>query len=255
MGALTKIAWFFLIIILLIPVFFCVQQIGEQKGWAWAQSTIEEINVTGKLSFMNPGLNLLKAGANQAGDFLTDKLARIVGWKTLSGDLQCLNTPKYAKIGFFAAIWIFIVWLITYVSFGFSSLKYGFEYFWTGKYNASDWMRIVNPLDPKKKERLESFKDSFLAYFCRPGRLLLFIIIYTYIMAFFPFLNQIIKIITLEIFQPTWFVLSLIVAFEMVLAPSAIELYIKSRRRWKYYKEKWAEETTKAAQEAYFEKI
>ena len=81
---------------------------------------------------------------------------------------------------------------------------------------------------------------------------LIFIIVYTYLMAFIPGVNQVLRVLTLEIFQPNWFIQSLIIAFEIGFLPMMLQEYKAYKKRREYLKSVLAKKVYEKTADAWF---
>ena len=71
-------------------------------------------------------------------------------------------------------------------------------------------------------------------------------------MLFIPLVNRVISILTLEIFQPNWFIQSLIIAFEIGFAPAFIQEFLHYQSKMSYYKKVLKQKTFEKMHEKKF---
>jgi hypothetical protein len=227
------------LLLLFFPIYLCTTSISEQANPEKFAQKLKPVSLEGKLEFLNPALTLLKSEAGKVGGFFGEISSRLIGFKTLTGELQCTYFPRYLLIGFFAALWIFL---------GFASFLYRFVdkniisifKIWLG----SPYPLILganNSLSRFMSMPSRTLQDKWLPKIAdKWWKFLIMVLSYTYIMSFIPGLNQIIKILTLEIFQPNWFIQSIIIATELGFAPAIYMVFYEKKKRMKFYKKELA---------------
>lgn len=238
------------ITILISPVFYCGYKYAEQKYPEKFAEKISPVNITGSWSFLNPPLTFLKQkvwapASGAVEDFVGGVFSRIVGFRTLTGELRCTYYTRYLRIGALTAFWIFLVWIYYFASR--PAMRFALVpqivKIWTGQKTSLSTGTVYTTL--KKSSWLFKISDKW-------WKSLVFILGYTYLMSFIPIINQIIRVLTLEIFMPNWFIQSLIIAFEIGFLPAMIEEIKHYKKKQEVYKKKLAEKVYEKAQEAWF---
>lgn len=188
--------------------------------------------------------------------FLGSKIAWLVGGANFAGEANYKDIyvwGHYVLIGTFAAFWIFIGFALTLASFPAMKIwNFPLRVFWIwtgGSYSTLPagslvytWSRNNKSLGTKKW--LLRISDSW-------KKSLAIVVVYTIIMMV-PLFNRFFQIITLEIFQPNWFIESIIVAFELGYLPAFLQEWKNRKKRVKLYKEALEEETAKKINEIPF---
>jgi len=214
----------------------------------------------------NPELQKLKTSINESknilvektaavlsntGKFIGGKIAWVAGAANFSGELSFkdLNVwAHYALIGTFAAFWIFMGFVLFFVSIPAMNKRWDFALkIWRGKSSYSGgsiykWSRSEKDLTTQKW--LLRISDSW-------KKSVAIVVVYTILMML-PLFNRFFQIITLEIFQPNWFIQSIIVAFELGYLPAFLQDWKNRKKRVNIYKEALEEETAKKINEIPF---
>jgi len=252
MGFFSKLGIILLILIALIPIFFCLSNLGEANKYIQT-SEIEKVQLNGTFEFFNPVLTFAKVNIVKSTDFFLEKISRVIGLRTISGNIQCTKFSYYLTVGVFLALWLYLFRLL--FNKGYITSKF---------FSSGQLVSNTNRSNILGSSGNSTLQFGGFTYNSSPGeryinflagnffRLLIVALTYTYIMSFIPILNRIISIVTLEIFQPNWFIQSLIIAFEIGLLPAMIEEYNHYNAKMKVYKKVLAKKTYEKATEAWF---
>jgi hypothetical protein len=236
-----KLGVIFCIIVLFIPVFFCSNLLSAQTA---SHKPALELTIESR-AFLTPAITVLKPNFEVIGGFfgniIENSFGRIFGWRDLAGNLQCTYFLRYAWVGLWVAIWLLLFWVFYFSSLpgvGPGSFPKILRIWLTGDYSILpfgsviyNWSRKTSVVNADKPTKFWLFRiaDNWKKFAFT-------IIIYAYIMSFVPILNQVIKVISLEIFQPNWFIQSIVIAFEIGLLPVFVQQLAGKKARMKAYK-------------------
>ena len=116
-----KIGLVLLVLLIVAPVYLCSYKMQVDKHPELFVDKFQEVNITGNFSFLNPVLNTFKLAfvgfSNKMTDVSAGIFSRLVGMRTLGGDLRCTYFPNYLLVGAFVALWIFLVFMASFFYF------------------------------------------------------------------------------------------------------------------------------------------